>query len=238
MLTAVSIYHARLVRTFYTSISTRTWNLLLLQPRSANYHLIRFFVLATGKLYIIGLLRTLNSRVRLRESMKSNGLGRVSLGGWQMEQDSTINQTLRVRHIPIENLLSIISISYLQMWRPHQCLLHRLRLGLFQWRRGQGLPNNLVHLIWMLESEEIRDMCQTKITSSLCVNVILPLEVHAIYIYYFLKDFARNSSFVWQRPVPLHALYCMFLRYIANSPRTIRWIGDYCNRFLASTNLT
>ncbi|RDB22604.1 hypothetical protein Hypma_010095 [Hypsizygus marmoreus] len=46
-------------------------------------HLVLFFVLLTGKLYAIGMLRTLNSRVKLRERMKSHDLGRTSLGDWQ-----------------------------------------------------------------------------------------------------------------------------------------------------------
>jgi hypothetical protein len=50
-------------------------------------HLILFFVLLTGKLYAIGMLYTLNSRVMLRERMRSTDLGRTSLAGtWQWDQ--------------------------------------------------------------------------------------------------------------------------------------------------------
>jgi hypothetical protein len=54
--------------------------------RSA-YHLVVFFVLLTGKLYTLGLLRTLNSRVKLRQRMKSHDMGRTSLSDWQWEQE-------------------------------------------------------------------------------------------------------------------------------------------------------
>lgn len=49
-------------------------------------HLVLFFVLLTGKLYVFGMLRTLNSRVKLRERMKSHDLGRTSLENWSWEQ--------------------------------------------------------------------------------------------------------------------------------------------------------
>jgi len=62
-------------------------------PHSKD-HLVLFFVVITGKLYTIGLLRTLNSRVRLRERMKSHDLGRTSLADWRWEQSdiSSANQ--------------------------------------------------------------------------------------------------------------------------------------------------
>ncbi|KAI0797003.1 hypothetical protein C8Q75DRAFT_221125 [Abortiporus biennis] len=41
-----------------------------------------FFVLCTAKFYMIGLLRTLNSRVKLREKITSGDVCRKSLGTW------------------------------------------------------------------------------------------------------------------------------------------------------------
>lgn len=52
-------------------------------------NLVLLFVLLTGKLYAYCLLRTLNSRTRLRERMKSHDLGRTSLGDWQWNQGET-----------------------------------------------------------------------------------------------------------------------------------------------------
>ncbi|KAF8238755.1 hypothetical protein L208DRAFT_1354514 [Tricholoma matsutake] len=57
-------------------------------------HLVLFFVLLTGKLYAIGMLYTLNSRVMLRERMRSNDFGRTSLGTWQWDQDSRTTRNL------------------------------------------------------------------------------------------------------------------------------------------------
>lgn len=62
MVVAVALYHAT--------------------PRARD-HLVLFFVLATGKLYTLGLMRTLNARAQLRARMKSYDLGRTSLGDWQ-----------------------------------------------------------------------------------------------------------------------------------------------------------
>ncbi|KAJ7241903.1 hypothetical protein B0H12DRAFT_1326143 [Mycena haematopus] len=49
--------------------------------------LVMFFVFITAKLYAIGLLRTLNARVRLRERLQSTDLGRTSLANWTWDQD-------------------------------------------------------------------------------------------------------------------------------------------------------
>jgi hypothetical protein len=48
-----------------------------------------FFVLITGKFYALGILRTINSRTKWRERMKSHDIGRVSLSDWQWEQQIT-----------------------------------------------------------------------------------------------------------------------------------------------------
>ena len=49
-------------------------------------HLVLFFVLMTGKFYTFGMLRTLNSRAKLRRRMQSRSLGRTSLTGWTGDQ--------------------------------------------------------------------------------------------------------------------------------------------------------
>lgn len=54
------------------------------------------FILLTGKFYILGMLRTLNSRPKLRERMKSHDLGRTSLSDWTWNQPSTIGNDLPI----------------------------------------------------------------------------------------------------------------------------------------------
>ncbi|KAG2152471.1 hypothetical protein BD769DRAFT_1405364 [Suillus cothurnatus] len=48
--------------------------------------LVFVFLLQTGKLYTLSILRTLNAKVRLRERMKSDDLARGSLGNWSWQQ--------------------------------------------------------------------------------------------------------------------------------------------------------
>jgi hypothetical protein len=67
------------------------WKLTIIQHMKD--HLILFFVLLTGKLYLIGMLYTLNSRVMLRERMRSHDFGRTSLGTWQWDQESRTTRT-------------------------------------------------------------------------------------------------------------------------------------------------
>ncbi|TFK71754.1 hypothetical protein BDN72DRAFT_407525 [Pluteus cervinus] len=54
-------------------------------PRYTNSHFVPFCALLTGKLYVVGVLHTLNSRERLRLRMASSdtGLGRRSLTNWR-----------------------------------------------------------------------------------------------------------------------------------------------------------
>nr|VWO95464.1 N/A [Ganoderma boninense] len=52
----------------------------------ARSHLDLFFAILTGKLYTIGILRTLNSRTLLRERLQSIPLGRQSLSRWEWAQ--------------------------------------------------------------------------------------------------------------------------------------------------------
>ncbi|KAI9513250.1 hypothetical protein F5148DRAFT_285715 [Russula earlei] len=48
-------------------------------------HLVLFFYLMTGKLYTLGIMRSLNSRPDLRGRMTSDDVGRTSLSGWQWD---------------------------------------------------------------------------------------------------------------------------------------------------------
>ncbi|KAA1466601.1 hypothetical protein DENSPDRAFT_811748 [Dentipellis sp. KUC8613] len=65
MLVAISLYHSK---------------------PSKDRNLVLLFILLTGKFYILGLLRTLNSRGKLRAHMKSD-IGRRSLSEWQWDQE-------------------------------------------------------------------------------------------------------------------------------------------------------
>ncbi|KDR83892.1 hypothetical protein GALMADRAFT_683195 [Galerina marginata CBS 339.88] len=51
-------------------------------------HLVLFFVLLSGKFYTFGMLRTLNSRAKLRQEMEScaNEIGRTTLSTWEWDQ--------------------------------------------------------------------------------------------------------------------------------------------------------
>ncbi|KJA29917.1 hypothetical protein HYPSUDRAFT_246239 [Hypholoma sublateritium FD-334 SS-4] len=68
MLVSVGLYHA--------------------QPRIDD-HLVLFFVLLTGKFYTFGMLRTLNSRKRLRHRINSHNFGRTSLTALEWDQIDT-----------------------------------------------------------------------------------------------------------------------------------------------------
>lgn len=50
--------------------------------RAQPLHLDLFFAILTGKVYTLGLLRTLNSRTQFRAGMHTSHLGRRSLTGW------------------------------------------------------------------------------------------------------------------------------------------------------------
>ncbi|KAF8272139.1 hypothetical protein EI94DRAFT_1719097 [Lactarius quietus] len=59
-----------------------------------SHHLVLFFSLMTGKLYTLGILRSLNSRPDLRERMTSDDVGRRSLSDWQWgdESENTVSR--------------------------------------------------------------------------------------------------------------------------------------------------
>ncbi|PIL37324.1 hypothetical protein GSI_01017 [Ganoderma sinense ZZ0214-1] len=70
MLTSAIIFSIRDAQGSGTSVAARS-------------HLDLFFALLTGKLYALGILRTLNSRTLLRERLQSIPLGRQSLSRWE-----------------------------------------------------------------------------------------------------------------------------------------------------------
>ena len=55
----------------------------------AEANLDLFFAILTGKVYTLGLLRTLNKRTQFRERLHSGDLGRKSLSGWVDAADSS-----------------------------------------------------------------------------------------------------------------------------------------------------
>ncbi|KAI9467162.1 hypothetical protein BJY52DRAFT_50917 [Lactarius psammicola] len=59
-----------------------------------SHHLVLFFSLMTGKLYTLGILRSLNSRPDLRGRMTSDDIGRRSLSDWQWgsESENTVSR--------------------------------------------------------------------------------------------------------------------------------------------------
>ncbi|KAF8897844.1 hypothetical protein BD779DRAFT_405271 [Infundibulicybe gibba] len=73
------VIHLTWETTALPSICLLTAAILYHGVPSAHDHLVLFFTLLTGKLYAIGLLRTLNSRMKLRQRMQSRKFGRTSL---------------------------------------------------------------------------------------------------------------------------------------------------------------
>lgn len=62
--------------------------------KNAN-RLVFVFLLQTGKLYTLSILRTLNAKVKLRERMKSDDFARGSLGNWSWRQaDSGVDREM------------------------------------------------------------------------------------------------------------------------------------------------
>ncbi|KAF8913771.1 hypothetical protein CPB84DRAFT_5464 [Gymnopilus junonius] len=92
MVIAVGLYHAK--------------------PR-VDDHLVLFFVLLTGKFYTFGMLRTLNSREKLRREIQAHehGLGRTSLSTW--EWDSATLHTATARQ-PKPSTTSSTSVNRVQ----------------------------------------------------------------------------------------------------------------------------
>ncbi|CCM00671.1 uncharacterized protein FIBRA_02710 [Fibroporia radiculosa] len=61
---------------------------------SGARHLDLFFILLTGKLYTLGILRTLNSRTRFRERLVSTDQGRTTLSKFEWRMTSLPNSTV------------------------------------------------------------------------------------------------------------------------------------------------
>lgn len=64
-------------------------------PYQVDNQLVLLFLILTGKLYTMGLLRTLNSKVNFRERFDSTDIGRTSLSdwSWQASAASTTEKT-------------------------------------------------------------------------------------------------------------------------------------------------
>ncbi|KAF9478173.1 hypothetical protein BDN70DRAFT_65061 [Pholiota conissans] len=86
------------------------------QPETDD-HLVLFFVLLTGKFYTFGMLRTLNSRAKLRQRMNSQdlGLGRTSLSSWQWDQTPPETQYERSEPVAPTSLVPESSLSVVTM---------------------------------------------------------------------------------------------------------------------------
>ncbi|KAG2156283.1 hypothetical protein DEU56DRAFT_937125 [Suillus clintonianus] len=54
--------------------------------------LVFVFLLQTGKLYTLSILRTLNAKVKLRDRMKSDDFARGSLGNWSWRQAGGVSE--------------------------------------------------------------------------------------------------------------------------------------------------
>ena len=86
MVIAVGLYHAAPVRINNFTLNAGLVVSWLSTDQRMGDHLVLFFVLMTGKFYTFGMLRTLNSREKLRRRMQSRTLGRTSLTGWNRDQ--------------------------------------------------------------------------------------------------------------------------------------------------------
>ncbi|KAH7887545.1 hypothetical protein F5I97DRAFT_847925 [Phlebopus sp. FC_14] len=83
-----------LMRFFAITTESATWPALCMaiavglydaeNPRSNS--LTFLFLLVTGKLYTLSLLRTLNARAKLHERIQNHDLGRMSLGKWGSDE--------------------------------------------------------------------------------------------------------------------------------------------------------
>ncbi|KIJ69965.1 hypothetical protein HYDPIDRAFT_35413 [Hydnomerulius pinastri MD-312] len=98
-----------LIRFFAITTEAATWPALCMaivvglynadNPRSNR--LTFLFLLITGKLYTLSLLRNLNARARLHERIQSSDMGRVSLQDWRWENATANYQAQEhVRNVP------------------------------------------------------------------------------------------------------------------------------------------
>jgi N-acetylated-alpha-linked acidic dipeptidase len=104
MIIAVSLYHAASVCLLSLPLPPLVAADRIYAQPSKN-HLVLFFVLITGKLHALGLLRTLNARRKLRHTLATQDIGRVSLTGWQWEQE-TISPADQARSSGSDSMVS------------------------------------------------------------------------------------------------------------------------------------
>jgi hypothetical protein len=75
---AAALYHAILVSGIYSSLTALNFQFVFIQY--TYDHVVVLLVLQTGKLYTLGMLRSLNMRAKLRQKFRSVDLGgRISL---------------------------------------------------------------------------------------------------------------------------------------------------------------
>ncbi|KAF9076988.1 hypothetical protein BDP27DRAFT_1414120 [Rhodocollybia butyracea] len=84
-----------------------------LRHLNIEINFVIFFVLLAGKLYTYGLLRTLNARDDFRVRLKSQDLGRVTLGQWQWDQGQ--NETQCHLNSAVDPVSEVsLSVSYMK----------------------------------------------------------------------------------------------------------------------------
>lgn len=74
-------------------------------------HLDLFFILLTGKLYTLGILRTINSRVIFRERLASADHGRTSLSDYKWDQPSSNVSSSTPKPLAPDERLESVSVS-------------------------------------------------------------------------------------------------------------------------------
>lgn len=89
---AAALYHALLVSDMYSTITALNFQIVFMEY--TYDHVVILLVLQTGKLYTLGMLRSLNMRVKLRQKFRSVDLGgRISLQSVNCDMYSAITST-------------------------------------------------------------------------------------------------------------------------------------------------
>ena len=89
---ATALYHALLVSSIHSSITVLNCQIVFIQY--TYDHVVILLVLQTGKLYTLGMLRSLNMRAKLRQKFRSVDLGgRISLQSVNCDTYSAITST-------------------------------------------------------------------------------------------------------------------------------------------------
>ena len=127
MVIAVGLYHAAPVCTniLYWIQGFLSWPSI---DQRMGDHLVLFFVLITGKVYTFGMLRTLNSRAKLRKRMQSHSLCRTSLTSWNRDQaarrhspQAEVPSKVILHHTPSWLTSSLLNISVWEVsWLHHE----------------------------------------------------------------------------------------------------------------------